>query len=100
MSKALKFFDVIFASCWGFIVGITLGVLMASFNECEALHEIKVTPDKLREIATEMERVSKVDTFQAGQVIRYKLGHLFALVYKPERSTAKEENHDQDEHLL
>jgi hypothetical protein len=65
-----------------------IGGLMASFNECEALHEIKITPDRLREIATEMERISKLDQFQVGQVIRFKLGHLFAFTYKPERTTA------------
>lgn len=65
-----------------------IGGLMASFNECEALHELKITPDRLREIATEMERISKLEQFQAGQVIRFKLGHLFAFVYKPERTTA------------
>ncbi len=96
----LRAFDTSFIATGSFTLGITIGVIMASFNECEALHEIKITPDKLREIATEMERVSKVDTFQAGQVIRYKLGHLFAFVYKPERSTAKEENHAQNEHIL
>jgi hypothetical protein len=55
------------------------------FNECEALHELQMTPDDLREIATEMERKSKTEFYQQGQVIRYKFNHLFAFVYRPEK---------------
>lgn len=58
---------------------------MALFNDCESLHEIEMTPDRLREIANEMDRKNKSDLYQVGQVIRYKINHRFAFVYKPER---------------
>lgn len=96
----LKAFDTVFTALTSFIIGITTGVFVASFNECEALHEIKISPDRLREIATEMERVSKLEQFQAGQVVRFKLGHLFAFVYKPERSTGPKDDHGQDKPIL
>ncbi len=54
--------------------------------EVEATHEIDVTPDKLREIAVEMERKSKNENFQAGQVVRYKFSSRFAFVFKPDKT--------------
>lgn len=63
-----------------------------AFNECEAFHEVDMTPDKLREIAIEMERKSKSDLFQHGQIIRMKINHRVALVFRPERATREGEN--------
>lgn len=57
--------------------------------ECEALHELSVTPDQLREIAIEMERKSKSEFYQQGQVIRCKFNNLFSFIYKPERKSQK-----------
>lgn len=54
------------------------------FNQCEVFYEIEMTPEKLREIAAEIEKLSKSDLFLTGQIIRYKINHKFAFVYKPE----------------
>lgn len=54
--------------------------------EVEALHEIDVSPDKLREIAVEIERKSKNENFQAGQVVRYKISNRFAFVFRPDKT--------------
>lgn len=56
-----------------------------TFNDVEALHELSITPDDLRDIANEMERKSKGEFFQHGQIVRYKFNHLFSFVYKPEK---------------
>lgn len=57
---------------------------MAGFNQCEVLFEIEMTPNKLREIASEIEKQSKSEMYLPGQIVRYKLNHKFAFVHKPE----------------
>lgn len=57
--------------------------------DCEALHELCVTPDDLRDIANEMERKSKSEFYQQGQVIRCKFNNLFSFIYKPEKKLQK-----------
>lgn len=66
-----------------------------NFNECESLHELSITPDQLREIAAEMERKSKTEFYQQGQIIRYKLNHLFAFVYRPEKTIPKRDEFEE-----
>lgn len=57
---------------------------MSGFNQCEVLFEIEMTPNRLREIAAEIEKQSKSDLYLPGQIVRYKLNHRFSLVHKPE----------------
>lgn len=66
-------------------------------NECEALHEIVITPQTLRDIAGEMEQKSRNEFYQRGQIVRYKVNHLFCFVYKPERPICSMKNEDFDE---
>ena len=63
-----------------------------AFNECEAFHEVEITPDRLREVAAEMERKSRSDYFQQGQIIRMKINHRIALVFRPERPTREQDD--------
>ncbi len=55
-----------------------------SFNYIESFFEIEVTPADLKRIAGEIERMES-EFHTTGQVIRYKLNHNFALVYRPEK---------------
>jgi hypothetical protein len=95
MRNPVRYFDLVFAALLGFIIGtlsmgsfiiLVKGGNVAGFNECENLHEVEITPDRLREIASEMERRSRTEYYQAGQVIRYKINHRFALVFRPEKA--------------
>jgi len=54
--------------------------------EIESTHEIEITPDELREIAVEMDRKAKHESFQPGQVIRFKVNERFAFVYRPAKT--------------
>ena len=65
-----------------------------TFNDCEALHEIFLTPDELRNIANEIERKSKSEFYQQGQIIRFKVSNICCFIYKPEKTIMKEINND------
>lgn len=54
--------------------------------EIESTHEIDITPDDLRSIAVEMEKKARHDSFQPGQVIRYKINDRFAFTYRPSKT--------------
>lgn len=70
---------------------------MAGFNQCEVLFEIDMTPNKLREIASEIEKLSKGELYLPGQVVRYKLNHKFCFVHKPETRTVPAVSFDTDD---
>lgn len=55
-----------------------------SFNHIESFHEIPLSPEELKRIAGEIERMEQ-EFHTPGQVIRYKLSHNFCIVYKPEK---------------
>ena len=55
---------------------------MAKFNDVESMHELELSPDKLREIATQLEHTYD-KAHHPGQVIRYKVSHNFCLMWKP-----------------
>lgn len=63
---------------------------MAKFNELENFFEIEMSPNKMRDIAAEIESRSKSDGFLPGQVIRYKINHKFAFTFKPDRISMNE----------
>lgn len=54
-----------------------------SFNYIECSFELDISPQELRQIADEMDQ--RVRGFcLPGQVVRYKLNHLFTILHKPE----------------
>ena len=55
-----------------------------SFNYIESFFEIEITPEDLKRIAGEMERMEQ-NFHVPGQVIRYKLSSNFAVLYRPEK---------------
>jgi hypothetical protein len=55
-----------------------------SFNYIESFFEIDITPEELKRIAGEMERM-EAGFHIPGQVIRYKLSTNFAVTYRPEK---------------
>lgn len=68
-----------------------------SFNYIESFFEIEITPEDLKRIAGEIERMEQ-EFHTPGQVIRYKLSSNFALVHRPEKKripTARVENPKQ-----
>lgn len=75
---------------------------MAKFNELESLFEIEMSPDKMRDIAAEIESRAKGEGFLPGQVIRYKINHKFAFVFKPDKISMNEKNKEPEieENLL
>jgi len=55
-----------------------------NFNYIESFFEIEISPEELKRIAGEIERLEQ-GFHIPGQVIRYKLSSNFAVVYRPEK---------------
>lgn len=54
------------------------------FNQTEAMFEIPITPEKLREAAQRLEQGAKSPLYLRGQILRDKIDHNFCFVFRPE----------------
>jgi len=65
----------------------------SGFNDLEALYEIEVTPEYLRQVADSLEfKVNK--GIMSGMVVRMKFNHMFCFVFRPEVKAKLTSNDD------